>query len=267
MEEENQEKAELHKEAPIVKSYQPKTHYASTQSSGSSSSSLTVIVSIILILTLINSYGIFFSNPASTGGVTGNVVKEEIQPAPQVQPPEAGRVNVQIGDAPVKGDKDAPVTIIEWSDYECPFCSRFYSDTLKQIEEQYIKTGKVKFAYKDFPLSFHPNAQKSAEAAKCVRDELGDDGYWAFHDKIFENQGSLSPDSLKVWSKEVGANSAKFDSCLSSGKFAAKVQSEFREGQTAGVQGTPAFFINGKLISGAQPFPAFQSAIEEELRG
>ena len=229
---------------------------------------LTVIASAVLVLTLFNTYGIFFSNPQG-GGVTGNVVNNNpnpiASPAPTIPAPTPGKVNIEIGDAPIKGDKNAPVTIIEFSDYQCPFCSRFYSDTLSQIDEQYIKTGKVKFAYKDFPLSFHPLAQKSAEAAKCVRDQDGDEGYWALHDKIFENQGSLSLDNLKQWAREVGADGGEFDTCLDSGKFASDVQAEFREGQGAGVRGTPAFFVNGKLLSGAQPFVAFKQAIDAEL--
>lgn len=101
-----------------------------------------------------------------------------------------GRDSVDVGDAPFLGDANAPVVMIEFSDYECPFCGRFFSQTLPQVKSEYVDTGKVKFVYKDFPLtSIHFNAQAAAEAARCVRDQLGDDGYWNMHDAVFESQG------------------------------------------------------------------------------
>lgn len=226
----------------------------------------TFILAGILVIGM---FFVFFGG--DNQGVTGNVVKTDASPSPSTSPagnipaPEPARAEVQIGDAPVKGDENAPVTIIEFSDYECPFCGRFYSETLNQIEEQYVKTGKVKMAFKDFPLSFHQSAQKAAEAAKCVGDELGDEGYWKMHNKMFDNQQSLGITSLKESARKVGANGERFDSCIDSGKMASKVQAEFVEGQKAGVKGTPAFFINGRLVSGAQPFQAFKAAIDAEL--
>lgn len=223
---------------------------------------LTILVSVTLILSLINTFGIFFSG--SSNSVTGDVVKEENVPAPSV-PSEPSNVKVNIEGAPVKGDKNAPVTIVEYTDYECPFCGRAYQQTYPLIKSEYIERGKVKYVVKDFPLSFHPNAQKAAEAAHCVREQKGDEGYFSMHDKIFENQQSLSVDNYKNWARELGVNGAQFDSCLDSGKMAGTVRKGFSEGQSDGVQGTPAFFINGKLISGAQPYPAFQQAIDAEL--
>ena len=173
---------------------------------------------------------------------------------------------INIEGAPYKGNENAPVIMVEYSDYECPFCGKFYAETLPQIESEYITSGKVKLVYKDFPLSFHPNAQKAAEAARCAGEQKGNDGYWAMHDKIFENQQALSIGSFRQWANEIGLNIQQFDSCLQSGKMAALVKKDMDEGQRDGVQGTPAFFINGRLISGAQPFSAFQQAIESELR-
>lgn len=165
----------------------------------------------------------------------------------------------------VKGDPDAPVTITEWSDYECPFCLRHYQQTLPQIEELYIKTGKVKYEFKDFPLNFHPNAQKAAEAAKCAGEQ---EEYWAMHDRIFDEKidgQAPTVDNLKLWAADLGLNAKRFSECLDSGRMAGAVQAEMAEGQTKGIGGTPGFLINGKLVSGAQPFSAFQQAIDAAL--
>lgn len=192
---------------------------------------------------------------------TGAVINN---PQPTL-PGQTAKVEVNIDGAPYKGEDDAPVVIVEYTDYQCPFCGRHYDQTYNQIMDQYVKTGKVKYVTKDFPLSFHPFAQKSAEATHCVREQLKDDGYYMMHDKIFANQETLSLENLKKWAREVGADGAKFDSCLDSGKTAMIVQKGMQEGQQDGIQGTPGFFVNGKLISGAVPFANFQQAIEAEL--
>lgn len=174
-------------------------------------------------------------------------------------------VDVQIGDSPSEGNKDALVTIVEFTDFQCPYCGKYYTETYSQIKENYIDTGKVFYAVKNFPLSFHENAQKAAEAALCVKDQKGDAGYFKMHDKLFSNQDSLSIDNYKKWAREIGAVGSKFDTCLDSGQFADAVKQDLAYGQSIGVQGTPAFFINGVLLSGAQPYSNFQSAIEAAL--
>jgi protein-disulfide isomerase len=176
-------------------------------------------------------------------------------------------VDVEIGDSPSKGDVNAPVTIVEFSDYQCPFCSRFYTDTLSLLDENYIKTGKVRLVYMDFPLDIHPEAQPAAEAARCVRAQLGDDGYFKMHDKLFENQGSLNVENYKKWAREMGAKGDEFDNCLDSGEFTSAVQDDLLYGSQLGVSGTPGFFVNGKVISGAQPYGVFEQIIEAELAG
>ncbi len=187
---------------------------------------------------------------------TGGTVADDTAPAAVVDFEDL------LDDDAVKGDDDAPVTIIEWSDFECPFCGRFYSDTLPSIEEQYIKTGKVKLIYRDFPLSFHANAQKAAEAAECAGEQKK---YWEMHDLLFENgvQGGVA--GFKQYAKRLGLNTAKFDQCLDSGAMAGEVRKDMADGTTAGIQGTPGFLVNGKLVSGAQPFSVFQQVIEAEL--
>ncbi len=207
---------------------------------------------VVVIAVLILGYNYF-----SDRGVTGNVVGNE--PAGN-QDPVGGQVG--IGGNSIKGDENAPVTIVEFSDYECPFCARFYVQTYGQIEEEYINTGKVKLVYRDFPLSIHPNAQKAAEAAECA----GEQGkYYEMHDLLFENGASGGVDSYKAYAGQIGLNLADFNNCLDSGAMASEVQKDFQEGQQYGVQGTPAFFINGKLISGAQPYNVFKQEIEAAL--
>lgn len=177
--------------------------------------------------------------------------------------PSAGTpVQVSIEGAAVEGSPNAKVTILEFSDFECPFCSKFYLQTLPQIREQYVKTGKVKFAYMHFPLGMHAYAQKAAEAAECA----GEQGkFWPMHDWMYENPDKLAVPSLKAEAASLGLDTAKFDSCLDSGKYEAKVKSHVQAGQEYGIRGTPSFFINGRMIVGAQPFSVFQAVVEEEL--
>ena len=211
---------------------------------------------IVVVAVLILGYNYFIGDKAEDAG---NVIVDE--PAGNV-PPEVAKVEVSIDDDAIKGDKDAPVTIIEFSDYECPFCARFYTQTLSQIDEQYIKTGKVNLVYRDYPLGFHQQAQKAAEAAECAGEQ---EKYFDMHDKLFEEGVAGGVASYKQFAGQIGLDQGKFDECLDSGAMAEEVQKDLADGSKYGVQGTPAFFVNGKLISGAQPFSVFQQAIEAEL--
>ncbi len=177
----------------------------------------------------------------------------------------SGNVNVSEDNDAVLGNKNAPVTIIEFSDYQCPFCEKFWTETLPSIKSKYINTGKVKLVYRDFPLtSIHPLAEPAAEAAECVRKAAkgSDAAYFKYHDKIFGNQQDLGEDNLKLWAKQLGYD---ISSCLDSGEMRSEVQSDEQDGAAAGVSGTPAFFINGISVSGAQPFSVFEQIIEGEL--
>jgi len=171
-------------------------------------------------------------------------------------------VDVSIDDDAILGDEDALVTIVEFSDFECPYCARFYSDTMGQIVSEYIDTGLVNLVFRDFPLSFHANAQKAAEATECAEEQ---DQFWEMHDTIFENQAAITVDDLKQYASDLGLDTEAFNECLDSDKYYDEVQNDFQEGQSYGVSGTPAFFINGRELVGAQPFSAFQEIIEEEL--
>ncbi|MBT3721364.1 thioredoxin domain-containing protein [archaeon] len=163
---------------------------------------------------------------------------------------------------PYLGKSNAPVTIIEYADYECPFCKRFHDDTFDQIKKEYINTGKVKFVFSNFPLSFHQNAYKAAQAAECAHEQ-GE--FWDYHDLLFKNQADLSYENFKKWAKDLGLSSSRFNNCMDEERYKKEVNDDFNEGQQQGAKGTPAFFINGKLVSGAQPYQNFKKEIDEAL--
>jgi len=167
------------------------------------------------------------------------------------------------------GDANAEITIVEFSDYECPFCGRFWSQTLPSIKSNYINTGKARLVYRDFPLgSIHANAQKAAEAAECA----GDQGkYFEMHDKIFQGQAALNTNNFKAWAADLGLDTNAFNTCLDSGAKASEVQKDLQDGSSVGIQGTPGFLI-GKtggstaiLVSGAYPYSAFEQIINQML--
>ena len=177
-----------------------------------------------------------------------------------LKPPAVQRIEVSVQGAPFKGGDKAPVTIVEFSDFYCPFCKRVVS-TLAKLESRY--GDKVKLVFRDFPIeSLHPGASKAHEAARCA-DEHGK--FWAYHDKLFASPPKSSPEIFKGFAKEVGLDPVVFETCLSSGKHQAAIKKDIEEGQRLGVTGTPAFFINGRLLTGAQPLEAFARVIDEEL--
>lgn len=160
---------------------------------------------------------------------------------------------------PAKGPKDAKVTIVEFSDFQCPYCSKG-----RQVIDQVVKAygNKVRVVFRDFPLNFHEKAQKAAEAGQCANDQSK---FWEMHDWMFDNQEALDVDSLKAAAAKIGLDSKKFDACLTSGEHAGAVAANLKAGQAAGVSGTPAFFINGVFLSGAQPFEKFKGEIDRAL--
>ncbi len=228
---------------------------------------LTLLVSLSLIIGLFSLYGIF-SLHSKLNNVTGNAVAVPTggdTNVPSGNLPSQNlptKVAVSADDDPVLGKSNAPVTIVEFSDFECPFCGRHFSQTHPDIVKNYIDTGKVKLVYRDFPLSFHPNAEKAAEAAECANEQ---GKFWEMHDKLFSNQQSLSVANYKQWAKDLKLDSAKFDSCLDSGKYASEIAKDEADGTKYGVSGTPSFFIDGQLLVGAQPYSAFQQAIDAAL--
>jgi len=168
-------------------------------------------------------------------------------------------VEVATAGRPEKGGKNASVTIVEFSDYECPFCKR-----AETVVDQVMSTygDKIKVVFRDFPLPFHANARPAAEAANCAAAQ---GKFWEYHAKLFANQAALTPDKLNAYAGEIGLDGAKFSECLAQKPHAAAIDKDIEDGQKVGVSGTPAFFINGRMLSGAQPFEKFKELIDEEL--
>jgi protein-disulfide isomerase len=168
-------------------------------------------------------------------------------------------VEVSSDDDPALGPQDAPVTIIEFSDFQCPYCRRV-QPTLKRLLQEY--EGRVKLVFRDFPLrNSHPQAQKAAEAAQCAAEQQK---FWPYHDKLFATS-SLEVADLKRYAQEVGLDTGQFDACLDSNKFAEEIEADLQDGQNAGVSATPSFFVNGQPISGAVPYERFQEVVEAAL--
>jgi len=184
----------------------------------------------------------------------------------------SGPVRTSVADAPMLGRADAPVTLVEFSDYQCPFCQRFFATTLSALKKDYVDTGKVRYVFRDFPLDqLHPQARKAAEAAHCA-GELGK--YWEMHDVLFQHQKALAPPQLAEHARTAGVDGAKFEECLSLGRHAARVDRGLADGAAVGVQGTPTFVIGktkpgdvveGTPIRGAQPLETFRRIIDQTL--
>ena len=215
----------------------------------------------ILFSGLLISGALLYTNSSLKAG-TANINPGVVQPGV--------KADVSIDDDPMMGNPNAKVTIIEFSDFQCPFCRIFWKDALAQIRKDYVDTGKVRFVYRDFPLSIHPMAESSAEAANCANDQAK---YWQMHDKIFGEEDKLgqgtviySVDDLKKWAGEIGLNKSQFNQCLDSNKYKNEIAKDFTDGTASGVSGTPSIFINGRLIVGAQPYASFKAIIDEELK-
>ncbi len=260
-----------------------------------------VIPGAIVIAGIIIAGGIYFSQNPPSAAVKDLNNGQTPTPAGQQNLPDA---EITVGNMPLLGDENAPITIVEFSDYQCPFCEKYFSETQPQIKAKYIDTGKAAFAYRDFAFlnSFvsvpdeESESHLAAQAARCANEQ---GKFWQFHDYIFnhqngENQGAFSSANLKKFAAALGLNQANFNSCLDSGKYLEQVQNDTQEGQKAGVSGTPAFFIgkgrtlaidpnvvrselasgnsvikldNGNVvIIGSQPFSEFDEILQEMLK-
>jgi protein-disulfide isomerase len=167
-------------------------------------------------------------------------------------------VEVSTAGRPARGPDKAPITIIAFSDYQCPYCKRAHA-TVEQVMQTY--GDKVKLVYRDYPLPFHENARPAAEAAACANAQ---GKFWEYHQKLW-GASDLSTEKLKTMAGEVGMDQQKFDDCLAKQEFKAVIDKDIADGASVGVSGTPAFFINGRMLSGAQPFEKFKEVIDEEL--
>ncbi len=222
---------------------------------------LGVASTLVVVMGFVFSNGMSFSGraiAADTTAPTPSVVPNAPTPAP------AGPLKpVDEKVDHIIGAKNAKVTLVEYSDFECPYCDR-HAPTMKQVLEAY--PNDVRIVYRHYPLSFHPNAQKAAEASECAAKLGGNDKFWQMHDKLFDaREGGLSIEVYKKAAGELGLKQADFDKCLDSGEMAARVQADEASGNDAGVSGTPATYVNGSLVEGAQPFAAFKAAIDQAL--
>lgn len=198
------------------------------------------------------------SNIAQVGGTVQQPPVVDTAPPVAAGPVKA----VDEKNEAIRGNKSAKVTLIEYSDFECPFCFR-HQATLDQILKDYPQD--VRLVYRHFPLSFHPQAQKAAEASECAKQQ---GKFWEMHDEIFKaNQGgTMSVQKWKDVARQLKLDAAKFDKCLDSGETAAKVAQDMNEGSVAGVQGTPGTFVNGELVEGAVPYATFKQIIDQKLQ-
>ena len=234
-------------------------------------SNLTTPILVVLLLVAAFLVGMFWtkiqyleqSDFPKEGGQT--------TPSPQAPQPQKEvlgkeqREKIESEGAAVKGKEGAPITIVEFSDFQCPFCKRYFEETYPQIWEQY--GDKIRYVFHDYPLAFHPHAQKLAEAARCA----GDQGkYWLMHDLIFEKREEWAEKknieaNVANYAQSLGLHLDDFSDCLDSGKYTQAVKDDFALGQEVGVSGTPTFFVNGQKLTGAQPFEAFKTIIEAKL--
>ena len=237
-----------------------------------------VIAASIIVGAILISASIFYNTKltlkefADGGSLkAGSQAAAPLAPAAPGQPAPAqptGPVDVaERKDAATLGKSNAKVTFVEFTDFQCPFCQRFFTDAYKQIKEKYVDTGKVKIVFRHYPLPFHANAQKAGEAAECANRQ---GKFIQYHDVLFtkgQADGTgLDVASLKQYASDLKLNTSKFNSCLDNGETAQVVKDDMAAGQAAGVSGTPTMFVNGNRIVGAQPFTAFEQAIEAALK-
>jgi len=188
---------------------------------------------------------------------------QQTQATGQVNIPEnVQRFDVPVDDDYVYGNADAPITIVEFSDFECPYCQRWYDQVWTRLKEEY--PDQVRLVYRDFPLPGHPNATPAAEAANCAGEQ---EAYYAFHDLLFSGKMGLSTDAYLSYAGELGLNLDDFKQCLEERRYQAEVEADLAWASELGVSSTPTFFINGIPLVGAQPFEAFKQLIDLELAG
>jgi protein-disulfide isomerase len=197
----------------------------------------------------------------------------EKQTAAAAQPPgeQVTKAQVSIAGAYAIGSKDAPLTMVEFTDFQCPFCERFHSSTFADLKRDYIDTGKLRFVSRDLPLDFHPNAMQAAEAGRCA----GEQGqFWAMRDRMNSNPEKLDMNSLVSWAQELKLNVAGFRSCVESQKYKTFIQADILTAQRIGANGTPSFVVgrstpdgvDGELIVGAMPYQVFDQKLKELAR-
>ena len=233
------------------------------------------IVQIILTILLVGAafaIGSMWTELKLLKGGKGTAVNQPTQEAAPSQPEEGPLSDEQWQEVladPVyaEGDENAKVTLVEFTDYQCPFCKRHFDQTEGQLQSEYIKTGKVRWVMRDLPLSFHQNAHVAAQAARCAGDQ---NKYKAMHDQLFETQTAWGESAtaktvFSGYAKTLGLNGVTFDQCLTGGKYKDAVDEDLALAAKIGANGTPTFYVNGTPLVGAQPFSAFKALIDAEL--
>ena len=242
---------------------------------------------LIMIIILTTGIAVFFAGSYTANLNSEQISQEELENAlaklelkilekqlPTKQPNIP--LKISIDNDPIIGNPDAPITIIEFSDFQCPFCARFHIETLPLIMNEYINEGQVKLVFRDFPIqSIHPNALPASVAAECANEQ---GKFKEMHDMLFENQNKWSNQSLdnlmitlSQYASEMELEEEKFDSCLKNGKYIEEIQKDLDDGRTYGVSGTPGFFVGNDQIgfielTGAQPFENFKKVIDNQLK-
>ncbi|MDP3900057.1 MAG: DsbA family protein [bacterium] len=225
---------------------------------------LTSGIAIVSLIGFFVMLGLFLSKDVKIAGNDTDIAGEKVANAEDNQPsnpeePQKTSFNISSSDH-IRGNVDAKVTIVEFSDFQCPFCSRFH-ETMKQVMTEY--SDDVRWVYKHFPLdSLHPEARPSAMASECAAEQ---GKFWEYGDKLIENQASLSTDTYKSIAVELGLNTSQFNTCLDTQKYADKVEQDYQEGLAKGVRGTPGNFVNGSSLPGAVPFAQVKALIDQNL--
>ncbi len=204
-----------------------------------------------------------------SGALVYNIGSRSLDPAVPEAQADVARMDL-VDDDVIVGNADAPVTIVEFGDYQCPFCARFFTDVEPRLREDYIKTGKARMVYRDFAF-LGPESVDAAMASQCAAEQKA---FWSFHDALFvteardgvEHNGNLNEQLFKTIASGLKLDRALFDNCLSSKKYFKEIEKDYNDGIAAGVRGTPATFINGKMISGAASYDSFKSAVDEALK-
>jgi protein-disulfide isomerase len=197
-------------------------------------------------------------------------LQQGVGPPAAVRAAAPTRAKVSTKGRPALGSDNAPVTVVEFADYQCPFCKSFFSTTLPSLKKEYIDTGKVRLVMKDLPLPMHSSARPAALAAQCATEQ---GKFWAMYDSLFKENGQLKDENLKTYAKDIGLDADRFDDCLRSNRYDGTISAEVTEANGQGITGTPTFVVGlttgdvveGDILSGAQPIEAFRSKIEALL--
>ncbi len=214
--------------------------------------SLWLALPLVFLVGLGSGWLLWGQNTISNPGNTQVKVNEEVK-----------RFNVVTDNDPTQGPENAKVTIIEFSDYQCPYCISWYQDVYTRLMADY--EGKIRFVYRDFPLySIHPEAGSAAEAANCAGAQ---DAYWQYHDALFGQKNGLGETAYSQYASDLGLNVEEFNKCVSEHRYKSEVDADYKYASSLGVSSTPTFFVNGLAVVGAQPYEVFQQIIDKELAG